>query len=165
MSRLIALGFAGAFRWSELVALTVADLVEAPDGYRVLIRRSKTDQEGQGQEIAIPPRLPAAAGGGGRGMAGSGRDRSRWPGRPPFSTGRNTGPSLGGGRIGVQDDGGLPPQEHGHPARLRPAGRSVPRPRGGGVPIIHLLLAFLIAGWPGVLIWLLLCGGGHDHDC
>ena len=51
---LIALGFAGAFRRSELVALTLADLVEAPDGYRVLIRHSKTDQEGQGQEIAIP---------------------------------------------------------------------------------------------------------------
>ena len=32
---LIALGFAGAFRRSELVALTMADLVEAPDGYRV----------------------------------------------------------------------------------------------------------------------------------
>jgi hypothetical protein len=32
----------------------------------------------------------------------------------------------------------------------------------------HLILAFLIAGWPGVLIWLLLCGGGHHHhhhDC
>jgi hypothetical protein len=26
--------------------------------------------------------------------------------------------------------------------------------------MLHLLLAFLIAGWPGVLIWLLLCGGG-----
>ena len=25
-----------------------------PDGYRVLIRHSKTDQEGQGQEVAIP---------------------------------------------------------------------------------------------------------------
>jgi len=34
--------------------LTVADLVDAPDGYRVMIRRSKTDQEGEGQEIAIP---------------------------------------------------------------------------------------------------------------
>jgi integrase len=45
---------AGAFRRSELVALTVADLVDAPDGYRVMIRRSKTDQEGAGQEIAIP---------------------------------------------------------------------------------------------------------------
>ena len=51
---LLTLGFAGAFRRSELVALTVADLTEAPDGLRVLIRRSKTDQEGQGQEIAIP---------------------------------------------------------------------------------------------------------------
>jgi site-specific recombinase XerD len=51
---LLALGFAGAFRRSELVAMTVADLVDAPDGYRVMIRRSKTDQEGAGQEIAIP---------------------------------------------------------------------------------------------------------------
>jgi site-specific recombinase XerD len=51
---LLALGFAGAFRRSELVALQVEDLVEAPDGYRVTIRRSKTDQEGAGQEIAIP---------------------------------------------------------------------------------------------------------------
>jgi hypothetical protein len=30
------------------------DLAECPHGLRVLIRRSKTDQEGQGQEIAIP---------------------------------------------------------------------------------------------------------------
>jgi len=51
---LLALGFAGAFRRSELVALTVADLVEVPGGLRVTIRVSKTDQEGQGQEIAIP---------------------------------------------------------------------------------------------------------------
>jgi site-specific recombinase XerD len=51
---LLALGFAGAFRRSELVALQVSDLVEAPDGFRVTIRRSKTDQEGQGQEVAIP---------------------------------------------------------------------------------------------------------------
>ena len=51
---LLLLGFAGAFRRSELVALTVADLVEAEGGLRVVIRHSKTDQEGQGQEIAIP---------------------------------------------------------------------------------------------------------------
>jgi site-specific recombinase XerD len=51
---LLALGFAGAFRRSELVALQVEDLTEAPDGLRVLIRHSKTDQEGAGQEIAIP---------------------------------------------------------------------------------------------------------------
>ena len=51
---LLALGFAGAFRRSELVALDVADLVQDPDGLRVLVRRSKTDQEGQGTEKAIP---------------------------------------------------------------------------------------------------------------
>ena len=50
----MALGFAGALRRSELVALTAADLVEVPDGLRVTIRHSKTDQEGRGQEIAIP---------------------------------------------------------------------------------------------------------------
>ncbi|MDP4026314.1 site-specific integrase [Methylobacterium sp. NEAU 140] len=51
---LLALGFAGAFRRSELVALDVADLVEDPEGLRVRIRRSKTDQEGRGLEKAIP---------------------------------------------------------------------------------------------------------------
>jgi integrase len=51
---LIALGFAGAFRRSELLALTVDDLTESSDGLRVLIRRSKTDPEAQGQESAIP---------------------------------------------------------------------------------------------------------------
>ena len=51
---LLLLGFAGAFRRSELMALTVADLSEVDGGMRVIIRRSKTDQEGQGQEIAIP---------------------------------------------------------------------------------------------------------------
>ena len=51
---LLALGFAGAFRRSELVALSVADLIEVADGLRVVIRHSKTDQEGQGAEIAIP---------------------------------------------------------------------------------------------------------------
>jgi integrase len=51
---LIAFGFAGAFRRSELLALEIADLTAMPDGLRVLIRRSKTDPEAQGQEIAIP---------------------------------------------------------------------------------------------------------------
>ena len=41
-------------RRAELAALNVEDLVEVADGFRVLIRRSKTDQERQGQEIAIP---------------------------------------------------------------------------------------------------------------
>lgn len=51
---LLALGFSGAFRRSELVALIVSDLVEGVDGYRITIRHSKTDQEGAGQEIAVP---------------------------------------------------------------------------------------------------------------
>lgn len=51
---LLAIGFAGAFRRSELVALEVADITYEPDGVRVQIKRSKADQEGRGQEIAIP---------------------------------------------------------------------------------------------------------------
>lgn len=51
---LLALGFAGALRRSELVALDVEDLVQAPEGLRVRIRKAKTDQEGRGAEIAIP---------------------------------------------------------------------------------------------------------------
>lgn len=51
---LLALGFAAALRRSELVALAVVDLIEVPDGLRVVIRKSKTDQEGAGQEIAVP---------------------------------------------------------------------------------------------------------------
>jgi len=50
---LLLLGFGGAFRRSELVALDVADLEETEDGLRVTIRRSKTDQEGIGTTIAI----------------------------------------------------------------------------------------------------------------
>jgi len=50
---LLLFAFASACRRSELSALCVADLAEVPEGLRVLIRRSKGDQEGQGQEIAV----------------------------------------------------------------------------------------------------------------
>ena len=50
---LLLLGFAGAFRRSELVALDVADIEETETGLLVKIRRSKTDQEGEGTTIAI----------------------------------------------------------------------------------------------------------------
>jgi site-specific recombinase XerD len=50
---LLLLGFAGAFRRSELVALNVSDVQETADGLRVRICRSKTDQEAQGTTIAI----------------------------------------------------------------------------------------------------------------
>jgi integrase len=51
---LILLGFAGAFRRSELAALDVADLRWEASGVIVTVRRSKTDQEGKGREIGIP---------------------------------------------------------------------------------------------------------------
>jgi site-specific recombinase XerD len=50
---LLLLGFAVAARRSELVALDVTDLEECPEGLRVTIRRSKTDQEGAGAVVAV----------------------------------------------------------------------------------------------------------------
>jgi hypothetical protein len=50
---LLLLGFALAARRSELVALDVADLEECPEGLRVTIRRSKTDQEGAGAVVVV----------------------------------------------------------------------------------------------------------------
>lgn len=51
---MLLLGFAGAFRRSELVSLDLSDLQEHPDGILVTLRRSKTDQEGHGDSRAIP---------------------------------------------------------------------------------------------------------------
>jgi integrase len=51
---LILLGFAGGFRRSELVGLSVEDVVFCGDGLVVNLRRSKTDQAGAGRKIGIP---------------------------------------------------------------------------------------------------------------
>jgi integrase len=51
---LLLIGFAGAFRRSELVALTVAHIEQAKQGVIVHLTRSKTDQEGRGRKVAIP---------------------------------------------------------------------------------------------------------------
>lgn len=51
---LILLGFAGAFRRSELVGLDWAECVFGKDGLTITLRRSKTDQEGAGRKIGIP---------------------------------------------------------------------------------------------------------------
>jgi site-specific recombinase XerD len=51
---LLLIGFAGALRRSELVALDVEDIEEGSDGIFLRIRRSKTDQEGQGDFVSIP---------------------------------------------------------------------------------------------------------------
>lgn len=50
---LILLGFAGAFRRSELVALDVAHIDESSEGLRIYIGQSKTDQEAEGVTIAV----------------------------------------------------------------------------------------------------------------
>src|SRR5579872_821476 len=51
---LILLGFAGAFRRSELVALDFEDCVFSKDGLTVTLRRPKTDQQGAGRKVGIP---------------------------------------------------------------------------------------------------------------
>jgi site-specific recombinase XerD len=53
-SALLLLGFAGAFRRSELVGLSVEDCSFGRDGLMVTLRRSKTDQEGVGRKVGIP---------------------------------------------------------------------------------------------------------------
>src|SRR5262249_34887650 len=50
---LLLLGFAGAFRRSELVALDCEDIEECETGIKITIRHSKTDQEDQGATIGI----------------------------------------------------------------------------------------------------------------
>ena len=51
---LLAIGMAAALRRSELVALRLDEVAIVPEGLRLTIGRSKTDQEGAGVEIAIP---------------------------------------------------------------------------------------------------------------
>lgn len=51
---MISLGFAAALRRSELCKLLVEDVtVISPDRMIILIRQSKTDQQGKGQKIAV----------------------------------------------------------------------------------------------------------------
>ena len=51
---LLLVGFAGAFRRSELVSLNVRDLKFNNDGLTVTLRRSKTDQEASGRKVGLP---------------------------------------------------------------------------------------------------------------
>jgi site-specific recombinase XerD len=51
---LLTIGWAGAFRRSELVALNVADITRSSEGLIVAVKRSKVDQEGRGAEKGIP---------------------------------------------------------------------------------------------------------------
>jgi site-specific recombinase XerD len=51
---LLLIGFAGAFRRSELTQLRLSDITETEDGLRIRLRQSKTDQEGEGFTKGIP---------------------------------------------------------------------------------------------------------------
>jgi integrase len=51
---LLLVGFSGAFRRSELVALRYEDITCFESGVELMIRRSKTDQEGAGRTVFIP---------------------------------------------------------------------------------------------------------------
>lgn len=54
-SAILLLGFAGAFRRSELVALACGDVsLHRLDGLHIRLRKSKTDQEGRGSIRALP---------------------------------------------------------------------------------------------------------------
>jgi len=50
---LLLVGFAGCLRRSELVALNVEDIEEAPYGLRLYLASSKTDQEGAGAWVDV----------------------------------------------------------------------------------------------------------------
>jgi integrase len=51
---LLLIGFAGAFRRSELVGLTVEDVDRRPEGLMIRLGATKTDQEGRGAHVPIP---------------------------------------------------------------------------------------------------------------
>ena len=53
-SALLQIGFFGAFRRSELVAVQWEHVHEVSEGIEILIPRSKTDQDGEGEVCAIP---------------------------------------------------------------------------------------------------------------
>jgi len=56
---LLAIGMGGAFRRSELVAITVARVTRDAEGLTIQVKSSKTDQFGEGQGVAVldGPRL------------------------------------------------------------------------------------------------------------
>jgi integrase len=51
---LLLVGFAGAFRRSEIVSLNAEDIHDVRQGLVISLRRSKTDQGGDGRRIGVP---------------------------------------------------------------------------------------------------------------
>lgn len=127
---LLALGFAGAFRRSELVALDVADLIEDPEGLRVRVRRSKTDQEGRGLEKAIPH---------GRFIRPVALVRE-WLDAADIVSGPVFRPVSRSGRVrkSAQGSGEMSPEFYGHVAKPRGARAKLNLGRQGGGAAPHL---------------------------
>ena len=51
---ILLVGFCGAFRRSEIVALDVSDVKFTKQGMTIIVKRSKTDQEGKGKSKEFP---------------------------------------------------------------------------------------------------------------
>jgi integrase len=51
---ILVVGVAGMFRRSELVAFTLDDVAEEPDGLELYVGKSKTDQAAEGATVVIP---------------------------------------------------------------------------------------------------------------
>lgn len=51
---LLVMGWAGALRRSELISLTIEDVSITREGLILHLNRSKTDQKGEGQNVALP---------------------------------------------------------------------------------------------------------------
>ena len=51
---IILIGFGGGFRRSELISLDYEDIEFVPEGLKIMIRRSKTDQFGEGMIKGLP---------------------------------------------------------------------------------------------------------------
>ena len=51
---IILIGFGGGFRRSELISIDYEDLEFVPEGVKIIIKRSKTDQFGEGMIKGLP---------------------------------------------------------------------------------------------------------------
>ena len=54
---IILIGFAGGFRRTELISIDYEDLEFVPEGLKITIKRSKTDQFGEGMIKGLPTSL------------------------------------------------------------------------------------------------------------
>lgn len=51
---ILLIGFASALRRQEIGRINIGDITDKPEGLRLIVRRSKTDQEGRGRIVGIP---------------------------------------------------------------------------------------------------------------